>query len=63
MTPDKEKTLKVHLEAIAEILYDESDPKAMKTLEDIELRVRQQIQAHVSPGLGVFLAKKSQEWK
>jgi hypothetical protein len=32
MTPDKEQALITHLEAIAQILYDESDPEAMKTL-------------------------------
>jgi hypothetical protein len=63
MTPDKKEALKAHLEAIAQILYDESDPEVMKTLEGIELRVRQQIQAHVSPELGRFLSKHLQERK
>ena len=63
MTPDKEEALKTHLEAIAQILYDESDPEAMKTLEGIELSVRRQIQAHVSPELGGFLSEQLQERK
>lgn len=54
MTPEQEQALKTHLEAIAQILYDDSDPETMKTLEGIELTVRQQIQAHVSPELGSF---------
>lgn len=45
MTPDKEQALKTHLEA-------------MKTLEGIEVRVRQQIQAHVSRELGRFLSEQ-----
>lgn len=45
MTPEQEQALKAHLKAIAQILYDDSDPEAMKTLEGIELTVRQQIQA------------------
>ena len=57
MTPEQEQTLKAHLEAIAQILYDESDPDAMKTLEGIELTVREKIQAHVSPQLGHFLSE------
>jgi predicted esterase YcpF (UPF0227 family) len=57
MTPDQEQALKAHLEAIAQILYDESDPEAIKTLEGIELTVRQQIQTHVSPELGGFLSE------
>lgn len=63
MTPDKEEALIAHLKAIAQILDDESDPEAMKTLEGIELTVRQQIQTHVSPELGLFLSKVSQERK
>jgi hypothetical protein len=63
MTPDKEEALKAHLEAIAQILYDESDPESMTTLEGIELSVRRQVQAHVSPELGVFLSERLQERK
>jgi hypothetical protein len=35
----------------------------MKTLEGIELTVRQQMQKHVSPELGSFLSKRLQERK
>jgi hypothetical protein len=35
----------------------------MKTLEGIEMAVRQQIQTHVSPELGVFLSKQLRERK
>jgi len=58
MTPDQEQALKTYLEAIAQIWYDESEPEAMKTLEGIEVTVRQQVQAHVSPELGRFLSKR-----
>uniref|UniRef100_UPI0036F2EE36 ISKra4 family transposase n=1 Tax=Trichocoleus desertorum TaxID=1481672 RepID=UPI0036F2EE36 len=57
MTPAQAQALQVHLEAIAQILYAESDPEAMKTLEGIELTLREQIQAHVSPELGVFFIR------
>jgi hypothetical protein len=63
MTLEQEQALKAHLKAIAQILYDDSDPEEMKTLEGIELTVRQQIQAHVSPELGSFLSKQLQERK
>lgn len=63
MTPAQEQLLKAHLEAIAQIIYDESDPEAMKTLEGIEVTVRQQIQAHVSPELGRFLSEGLAERK
>jgi len=58
MTPDKEQALKAHLEAMAEILYDDTDPEAIKTLEGIELTIREKIQAHVSPELGRFLSER-----
>lgn len=61
MKPEQEQALKAHLQAIAQILYDDSDPEAMQTLEGIEMTVRQKIQAHVSPELGNFLLKRLQE--
>ncbi|MBW4490087.1 MAG: hypothetical protein KME12_20090 [Trichocoleus desertorum ATA4-8-CV12] len=63
MTPEQEQALKAHLQAIAQILYNESDPAAMKTLEGIEMTVWQQIQAHVSPEIGSFLSRRLQERK
>jgi len=61
MKPEQEQALKTHLQAIAQILYDDSDPNTMQTLEGIEMTVRQKIQAQVSPELGVFLLKRLQE--
>jgi hypothetical protein len=58
MTPEQEQALAAHVEAIAAILYADSDPAALVNLEAIELRVRQQIQQHVSPELGRFLSAK-----
>lgn len=63
MTPVQEQALKAHLQAIAEILYDDSDPATMQTLEGIEMTLRQQIQTRVSPALGTFLSKRLQEHK
>lgn len=59
MTPEKKERLQPHLDAIAKLLYEDSDPALMQTLEDIELRVREQIQTHVSPELGRFLSAQS----
>jgi hypothetical protein len=61
MKPEQEQALKAHLQAIAKILYDDSDPNTLQTLEGIEMSVRQKIQAHVSPALGIFLLKRLQE--
>jgi hypothetical protein len=63
MTPEQDQALKTHLQAIAQILYDDSDPTTMKTLEGIEMTLRQQIQTHVSPELGSFLSKRLQKPK
>lgn len=63
MTPEQEKALEEHLQGIAQILYENSDPNAMRTLEEIEMTVRQKIQAHVSPKLGIFLSESLQEQK
>lgn len=60
MNPEQEQALKAHLQAIAKILYDDSDPDAMQTLEGIEMTVRQKIQEHVSPELGIFLLEQLQ---
>lgn len=61
MKPEQEQALKAHLQAIAKILYDDSNPDAMQTLEGIEMTIRQKIQAHVSPELGNFLLQRLQE--
>ncbi len=61
MQPEQQQALNAHLQAIAKILYDDSDPESMQTLEGIEMTVRQKIQAHVSPELGNFLLERLQE--
>lgn len=61
MTPEKEKSLKEHIQAIAKILYEETSPEQLKDLETIEATVRHQVTEYVSPELGVFLSKKRQE--
>jgi len=57
MTPEQQQALNTHVQAIAQILYDDSDPKAIQTLEGIEVTLRSQLQKHVSPELGAFLSK------
>jgi hypothetical protein len=60
MNREQEQAIKEHLQAIAEILYDDSDPATMQTLEGIEMTLRQQIQTHISPELGNFLSERLQ---
>jgi hypothetical protein len=40
MTPEEVQTVQAHVEAIAAILYANTDPESIKTLEGIELSVR-----------------------
>ena len=60
MNPEKTEALKTHLQAIAAILYEETPPEKLNTLEKIEQTVRQKVLKHVSPEIGVFLFKQLQ---
>lgn len=53
--------LKQHMDAIADILYQEANPKEIQTLEGIEKTVRALAQEHVLPQLGIFLSTASQK--
>lgn len=61
MNLEQAQSLQVHIEAISSILYQNTEPQKLKTLEDIEQVVRQQVLKHVSPQKGIFLSKKQQE--
>lgn len=61
MTPEKIQTLQEHIQAIANILYEETSPEQLNNLEVLEETVRQKVLEHVSPQIGVFLSKKQQE--
>jgi hypothetical protein len=57
MTPEQKQSLDKHVQAIAEILYAEADQSQMTNLGEIEGVIREQLQEHVSPKLGVFLSQ------
>ena len=61
MTPEKIQALQEHIQAIANILYEETSPEQLKNLEVLEETVRQKVLEHVSPQIGVFFSKKQQE--
>ena len=48
MSPEKAKELKAYLQAIAAILYEETPPEELNTLEEIEQTVRQKVLKHVT---------------
>jgi hypothetical protein len=60
MTPEQEQALQEHVQAIAKILYEDTPPEQLKTLGGIEQAVREQLQKHVMPVVGVFLSQRSQ---
>jgi hypothetical protein len=60
MTPEKEEKLNSHIEAIAKILYEETNSEDLVTLEKIEEVVRKKTLEYVTPQIGFFLSKKPQ---
>ena len=54
MTPEDEKELTKHLQAIAKILYRQAKPEQVKTLAQIEAKVREQTLEYITPQLGFF---------
>lgn len=58
MTPEQTEAVKKHAQAIAEILYTDTDPKTLESLEAIEQVVRQKLLEHVSPQVGIFLSNR-----
>lgn len=54
MTPSDQQKLKSHLNAVAEILYRNTDPTELKSFESIEKSVRQKMLEEVGPELGSF---------
>lgn len=58
MDADKQAQIQVHVQALAALLYEETDPEQVKTLEGIEAAVRSHILEHVSPEIGNFLLQR-----
>lgn len=54
MDADKLQQIQAHARAIADLLYDETAPEQLATLEGIEAAVRGQILEYVSPEIGDF---------
>ena len=56
MTPEQEQAIQTYVEAISAILYADCDPESLKTLEDIEITVKDKVLTHVTPQIGIFLS-------
>ena len=63
MTPEQSQAIKTHAEAIAVILYANCNSESLKTLEDIEIAVKDQVLSHVTPHIGIFLSAQQAERK
>lgn len=58
MEAERLKQIKVHAQAIAELLYEETDSEKVKTLEGIEQVVRKHIIDYVNPEVANFLSQQ-----
>jgi hypothetical protein len=61
MTPEEQARLKQSVNDIAAILYRNTPPEQVKTLEGIEQAIRQHAQETVLPQLALFLQQKHRE--
>lgn len=57
MTPEEEQAVAYHVRELAKLLYKDTDASEMTSLGEIEATVREQVQKHVSPEMGIFLSK------
>jgi hypothetical protein len=58
MDADKLQQIQAHARAIAALLYDETTPEQLTTLEGIETAVRGHILEHASPEIAHFLSQQ-----
>jgi len=58
MEAKKLEKIKAHANAIAELLYEETEPEQVKTLEGIEKTVRNHLLDYVNPEIANFLSKQ-----
>lgn len=59
MDASKEARFKALTEELAALLYEETDPEQVKTLEGIEAAIRDHLLERVGPDLGNFLLKQA----
>lgn len=59
MTPEEEQAIAYHVRELAKLLYKDADTRQLPlmNLGEIEATVREQVQKHVTPEMGIFLSK------
>jgi hypothetical protein len=60
MTPEELQKVNEYSKEIAKILYADTDPETLDSLDAIERVVRQKMLEHVTPQVGIFLSKLEQ---
>ena len=63
MTESEKNEIHGHVQAIAAILYKDTEsrePERLTSLEGIEISVREQMQQCVSKDIGIFLSRQAQ---
>lgn len=61
MTPQERQELEAHLNAVAKILYKNTNPEQLQDFESIELVAREHLLTEIAPKLGeFFLIRESQ---
>ena len=60
MTPEETQRLQAAITEIDSIMYKNTPPESLKTLEAIEKTVREQMLCTVSPQIAFFLSNKLQ---
>jgi len=63
MTPDEQERLQAYTAELAKILYKNTPPEALDSLESIERHLRKQWVEMVGPQVAFFLSKKEREQK
>ena len=59
MTPEQQEQLHYHVQAIAQILYEDTSSEKINTLEQVETTVRKKTLEHITPQIGFFFSEKS----
>ena len=60
MRPEDQERLNACIEEVAAILYADSDPSILTTLEEIETQVGRQLLERVGPQVASFLSENKQ---
>jgi hypothetical protein len=63
MTPEEQVVVKDRLREVAEILYRNTAPEALKTFETIEISVREHLLETVAPEIGNFFSVQQEVTK